>query len=112
MPRTVAAKRRNVREDIYAAALASFEQQGVRRTLMEDVARQAGVSRPAIYYYFPDKDALVLEVIVRKSEPSTPEKSCTLPAFAAPSGEVYEPMARSWTPSPFTSPASRPGPRP
>jgi len=66
MPRTVAAKRRNVREDIYAAALASFGQQGVRRTLMEDVARQAGVSRPAIYYYFPDKDALVLEVIVRQ----------------------------------------------
>ena len=33
---------------------------------MEDVARQAGVSRPTIYYYFPDKDALVLEVIVRQ----------------------------------------------
>lgn len=33
---------------------------------MEDVARAAGVSRPTIYYYFPDKDALVLEVIVRQ----------------------------------------------
>jgi AcrR family transcriptional regulator len=66
MPKTATTKRRNVREDIYAAALASFERQGVRRTLMEDVARQAGVSRPAIYYYFPDKDALVLEVIVRQ----------------------------------------------
>ena len=58
--------RRNVREDIYAAALDSFERHGVRRTLMEDVARAAGVSRPTIYYYFPDKDALVLEVIVRQ----------------------------------------------
>jgi AcrR family transcriptional regulator len=68
MPKTatVKAKRRNVREDIYASALASFERHGVRRTLMEDVARQAGVSRPTIYYYFPDKDALVLEVIVRQ----------------------------------------------
>ena len=66
MPDTATAKRRNVREDIYAAALACFEQQGVRRTLMEDVAREAGVSRPSIYYYFPDKDALVLEVIVRQ----------------------------------------------
>ena len=61
-----APRRRNVREDIYAAALACFERHGVRRTLMEDVARQAGVSRPTIYYYFPDKDALVLEVIVRQ----------------------------------------------
>lgn len=66
MPKTATTKRRNVREDIYAAALASFERHGVRRTLMEDVAREAGVSRPAIYYYFPDKDALVLEVIVRQ----------------------------------------------
>src|SRR6267143_1108859 len=61
-----APQRRNVREDIYAAALASFERHGVRRTLMDDVAREAGVSRPTIYYYFPDKDALVLEVIVRQ----------------------------------------------
>jgi AcrR family transcriptional regulator len=59
-------RRRNVREDIYTAALVSFERHGVRGTLMEDVAREAGVSRPAIYYYFPDKDALVLEVIVRQ----------------------------------------------
>ena len=59
-------RRRNVREQIYNAALASFEQHGVRGTLMEGVAREAGVSRPAIYYYFPDKDALVLEVIVRQ----------------------------------------------
>jgi AcrR family transcriptional regulator len=65
-PAPAVSRRRNVREDIYAAALACFEQQGVRRTLMEDVARQAGVSRPTIYYYFPDKDALVLEVIVRQ----------------------------------------------
>src|SRR5687768_16457558 len=64
--RSEAPARRNVREDIYAAALDSFERHGVRRTLMEDVARAAGVSRPTIYYYFPDKDALVLEVIVRQ----------------------------------------------
>ena len=65
-PAVAPSRRRNAREDIYNAALASFERQGVRRTLMEDVAREAGVSRPAIYYYFPDKDALVLEVIVRQ----------------------------------------------
>ena len=64
--RSDSSARRNVREDIYAAALDSFERHGVRRTMMEEVAKQAGVSRPTIYYYFPDKDALVLEVIVRQ----------------------------------------------
>ncbi len=58
---------RNVREDIYAAALDCFERDGVRRTTMEAVARRAGVSRPTVYYYFPDKSALVLEVIAREA---------------------------------------------
>jgi len=69
-PRRRAAKaapaRRNVREAIYAAALACFERHGLRGTSMDDVAREADVSRPTIYYYFPDVDALVLEVVVRQ----------------------------------------------
>ena len=60
------APRRNVREEIYEAALHCFERRGVRETSMDDVAQRAGVSRPAIYYYFPDKDALVLEVVARQ----------------------------------------------
>jgi len=61
-----ATPRRNVREAIYAAALACFERHGVRGITMDDVAREADVSRPTIYYYFPDVDALVLEVVVRQ----------------------------------------------
>jgi len=64
--RAAAPARRNVREAIYEAALACFERHGVRGTSMDDVAREAEVSRPAIYYYFPDNDALVLEVVVRQ----------------------------------------------
>ena len=60
------ASRRNVREEIYAAALHCFERHGVRESSMDDVAKRAGVSRPAIYYYFPDKDALVLEIVARQ----------------------------------------------
>jgi AcrR family transcriptional regulator len=60
------APRRNVREEIYGAALHCFEKHGVRATSMDHVAKKAGVSRPAIYYYFPDKDALVLEVVARQ----------------------------------------------
>jgi len=54
------------RERIFQAALACFARQGVRRTNMEAVAREAGVSRPAIYYYFKDKQSLIVEVVLRQ----------------------------------------------
>lgn len=49
------------------AAEACFAEWGVRRTTMEDVAHTAGVSRPTVYRYFRDRDALVLAVIARRT---------------------------------------------
>lgn len=57
---------RTQRERIYDAALECFERAGVRRTTMDDVAQAAGVSRPAIYYYYDSKQALIIEVVLRQ----------------------------------------------
>lgn len=54
------------RDRIHDAALACFERQGVRATSMDDVAGALGVSRPTVYYYFANKDELVLEVVARQ----------------------------------------------
>lgn len=55
-----------------AAALHLFLQRGFAATRMEDVARRAGVSKGAIYLYFPNKEALfkavVLEGVVARVE--------------------------------------------
>src|SRR5919202_946618 len=51
-------------ERILEAALARFENFGIRRTTMEDVAREAGVSRVTIYRRFPRKERLVEAVIL------------------------------------------------
>lgn len=59
-----------IRERIFAAALECFTQNGVRRTSMEDVAHQAGVSRPTIYYYFENKRALTVEAVLRQQAAS------------------------------------------
>lgn len=59
-----------IRERIYTAALECFIRNGVRRTSMEDVARQAGVSRPTIYYYFENKRALTVEAVLRQQAAS------------------------------------------
>ena len=55
-------------ERIVAAAASCFGRWGYVRTRMEDIAREAGVARPALYRYFPGKDALLLEVMLRHIE--------------------------------------------
>jgi len=54
------------RRRIHDAALACFEEQGIRATSMDDVAGALGVSRPTVYYYFASKDDLILEVVARQ----------------------------------------------
>ena len=54
-------------ERILTAALTQFENFGIRRTTMEDVARGAGVSRVTIYRRFPQKELLVQAVILREA---------------------------------------------
>lgn len=59
-----------VRERIYEAAVECFNRNGIRRTSMDDVARQARVSRPTIYYYFENKRALTVEAVLRQQAAS------------------------------------------
>jgi AcrR family transcriptional regulator len=55
-------------ERIVASAATCFGRWGYVRTRMEDIAKEAGVARPALYRYFPGKEALLLEVILRHIE--------------------------------------------
>ncbi|WP_425039436.1 TetR/AcrR family transcriptional regulator [Primorskyibacter sp. S187A] len=43
---------------ILQAASQSFGQYGYRKTSMEDIARAASMSRPALYQFFPNKEAI------------------------------------------------------
>ncbi len=53
-------------DEILDAALTLFETQGFAATTVEQIARQAGLSKGAVYLYFPSKDA-VLEGLVRRA---------------------------------------------
>lgn len=46
------------RESILSAALVQFGQYGFRRTSMEDIARETGVSRASLYSYFENKEEI------------------------------------------------------
>lgn len=54
-------------EAVLRAATERIRAHGIRRTTIEDVARDAGVSRGTVYRYFPGKDELVTAVFSRAS---------------------------------------------
>lgn len=47
---------------VLRAALTRFSSYGFKRTSMEDIAQEAGVSRPTLYAYFKHKEAILQRV--------------------------------------------------
>jgi len=56
-------------EEIVEAALAEFTARGFEAARMEDIAKTAGISKAAIYLYFPSKMALLEALIEAKVSP-------------------------------------------
>jgi AcrR family transcriptional regulator len=56
-------------EEILEAALAEFTERGFEAARMEDIAKAAGLSKAAIYLYFPGKMALLEALIEAKVSP-------------------------------------------
>jgi AcrR family transcriptional regulator len=57
------ARSRRTREGILAAAVASFEERGYDETTTAAIARRAEIGVGTLYAYFPDKRALLLEIL-------------------------------------------------
>lgn len=53
-------------DEVLDAALALFVEKGFANTRVDDVAKRAGLSKGAVYLYFPSKEAL-LEGLVRRA---------------------------------------------
>lgn len=51
------------RQEILKAAAAVFAKQGFQKTLMEDVAGQAGIGKGTIYRYFSSKEDLYFSIL-------------------------------------------------
>jgi len=56
-------KRDRSRDDILAAAREVLLTKGIAAVTLEAVAREAGMSKTGLYYYFPSKEALVFELV-------------------------------------------------
>jgi AcrR family transcriptional regulator len=55
----------DARERILAAAERCIDRHGIRKTTMDDVASEVGLSRPNVYRYLADRDDLLIELITR-----------------------------------------------
>lgn len=51
------------KEKIIKAAIKCFTKSGVAQTKFKDIAEAAGIDQPLINYYFPNSEALYLEVV-------------------------------------------------
>lgn len=58
-----ARRREQSREEILAAARTLILRGGIPAATLDAVAREIGVSKAALYYYYPSKDALLFELI-------------------------------------------------
>ncbi|TSD45761.1 TetR/AcrR family transcriptional regulator [Rhodococcus sp. KBS0724] len=55
------------RAQILKAAEATFQRYSIAKTTMDDIAKEAGVSRPTIYRYFRDRDTLIAAMVETRS---------------------------------------------
>ena len=65
MPKTSVAAKEARRTQILDAAVRCFARTGYYATTIEDVVRETGLSRGALYLYFPSKEALYLAISER-----------------------------------------------
>src|SRR3954466_10304226 len=77
-------------ERILAAALTQFENFGIRRTTMEDVARRARVSRVTVYRRFPQKERLVEAGILGGASRLFPELEGAVAGLDTPEDRIVE----------------------
>lgn len=61
------ASRRDRREDLLAAAARRFVAVGIRKTTMEDIAREARAGKATLYRHFANKDAVIDALIEREA---------------------------------------------
>lgn len=76
--------------EILAAALDLFAANGFAATRMDDVAARAGLSKAAIYLYFPDKTALLAAVVKQAVAGNFQLVEASIAAHPGPAGALLE----------------------
>lgn len=82
--------------ELLAAALTQFVDKGYAATRLEDVARQAGVSKGTLYLYFDNKEALFKAVVQDGIVPVLAEGETIAAGHAGDSFTLLERLLDTW----------------
>jgi AcrR family transcriptional regulator len=80
---------------VVSGALAQFEDFGIRRTTMEDVARRAGVARVTVYRRFATKERLVEAVVLGEAQRFFAELEAATARFGSVEDRIVEAFAHT-----------------
>lgn len=69
----------SIEDRIVEATRRSLLEHGMQKTRVEQIAAEVGLARPNVYRYFPSKNALVLEVLLRETREIHRERRRQLP---------------------------------
>lgn len=84
------AKAGKTRDRILQAALALFRQEGFESATMREVAEKAGVATGAAYYYYPSKEAIVMDFYRLSFEQMQPKLEAALERTEGPEAGLRE----------------------
>jgi AcrR family transcriptional regulator len=84
------AEKAQIRAALLDAARAALARGGLRRTPIETLVREAGISKGAFYLFFESKEALVIELLVGTERQLRGELRAVVPA----QGEPLDPLIR------------------
>lgn len=78
------------RQAILQHALTLFDRRGFANTSLDDIARETGVKREAIYYYFKNRAEILLYIIRPQSEALVSGLKQIIDSDADPATKLYE----------------------
>jgi AcrR family transcriptional regulator len=90
-------KSEETRQRILNAALKLFQDRGFESATMRDIAEEAGVATGAAYYYFPSKDAIVMEFYRRSSAEMQPTLEAALESATGLEKRLYQLIRVKWS---------------
>ncbi|MEN9868199.1 MAG: hypothetical protein RL748_3789 [Pseudomonadota bacterium] len=83
-------------QELLAAALDLFVERGFAATRLEDVAKQAGVSKGTLYLYFANKEDLFKAVVRENILPTLGEAEQIIASYTGSSADLFRALMLNW----------------